>query len=132
MCSTPNQLIHNKISPDLTKLIPVLILISLIISCKNESSKFIYDYSKTSQYIRYLYVLKNERKISMIEKSYIIMKGNVVDSMITNTNYEYDDKQRLIKESRKTDFEDKPELRLYKFNSNDSLISQHTYQNGYR
>jgi hypothetical protein len=52
------------------------------------------------------------------------MFGQVVDSMITEINFEYNDKGLLIKEISQTDFEEKPSIKIYDYDKNDSLISE--------
>jgi hypothetical protein len=52
------------------------------------------------------------------------MYGQLVDSMITQVDFEYGDKGLLIKEMSQTDFEDKPTIKIYDYDKNDSLISE--------
>jgi len=52
------------------------------------------------------------------------MFGQVVDSMTTQTEFEYDSKGLLKKEISKSDFDDKPTIKIYNYDNNDSLISE--------
>ncbi|MCG6191492.1 hypothetical protein [Maribellus maritimus] len=73
---------------------------------------------------KYSYKYDLDKLESSKEISYTIMFGQIVDSMITVTNYEYDNDGLLKKEISKSDFEETPSLVLYDYNSNDSLMSK--------
>ncbi|MGE5437832.1 MAG: hypothetical protein ACM3O3_11435 [Syntrophothermus sp.] len=75
---------------------------------------------------RYSYSYDKSKLASATETTYIIMFGQVVDTMVTLTNYEYDSKGLLKRESSKTDGEEIPSLQLYDYNPNDSLIREIT------
>jgi hypothetical protein len=80
--------------------------------------------SKMSNQTKYFYKYDSNKLLSKIEKNYTIMLGQVVDSMIIQTNFVYDDKCLLTQEIAQTDYEEKPSLIIYDYDQNDSLISK--------
>jgi hypothetical protein len=98
--------------------------LALITGCKEKILKFIFDSAKMSTMTKYSYKYDSNKLESSKEISYTIMFGQIVDSMITVTNYEYDNDGFLKKEISKSDFEETPSLVLYDYDSNDSLISK--------
>jgi len=96
----------------------------LMTGCKEKVQKFIFDSSKMSTMTKYSCKYDSDKLESSKEISYTIMFGQIVDSMITVTNYEYDNDGHLKKEISKSDFEETPFLVIYDYNSNDSLISK--------
>jgi hypothetical protein len=102
----------------------IIFALVLMIGCKEKMQKFIFDSSKMSTMTKYSYKYDSDKLESSKEISYTIMFGQIVDSMITVTNYEYDNDGFLKKEISKSDFEETPSLVLYDYNSNDSLISK--------
>jgi hypothetical protein len=105
----------------------LIIGIVILIGCKEQKekvAKFMFDASKMSNQTNYFYLYDSDRLLSQIEKTYTIMFGQVVDSMITKIGFEYNDKGLLIKEISQTDFEDKPSMKFYDYDKNDSLISE--------
>ena len=101
--------------------------ILILIGCKEQKekvAKFIFDASKMSNQTNYFYSYDSDRLSSQIEKTYTIMFGQVVDSMTTKIDFEYNDKGLLIKEISQTDFEEKPSIKIYAYDKNDSLISE--------
>lgn len=96
----------------------------LMTGCKEKIQKFIFDSSKLSTMTRYSYKYDSDKLESSKEISYTIMFGQIVDSMITVTNYEYDNDGLLKKEISKSDFEETTSFVLYDYNPNDSLISK--------
>lgn len=110
----------------MTKKLIIIIGVALLTSCKEKVEKFIFDSSKMSEVTRFSYSYDKNKLASSTETTNIIMFGQVVDTMVTLTNYEYDSKGLLKKESSKTLVEDKPSLQLYDYNSNDSLIREMT------
>ena len=75
-----------------------------------------------SRLIKYESEYKQNIKISKIEKDYTIMSGRTVDSMVTKTLFEYNEKGQIVKEITTINFENTPDFKLYVYNSNDSLI----------
>ena len=102
----------------------IIFVLALVTGCKEKIQKFILDSSKMSTMRRYSYKYDSGKLESSKEISYTIMFGQIVDSMITVTNYEYDNEGFLKKEISKLDFEETPSLVIYDYNSNDSLISK--------
>lgn len=105
----------------------LIIGILILIGCeeqKEKVAKFIFDASKMSNQTNYFYSYDSDILSSQIKKTYTLMFGQVVDSMITQIDFEYNDKGLLIKEISQTDFQDKPTIKIYDYNKNDSLISQ--------
>lgn len=105
----------------------LIIGILILIGCqeqKEKSAKFIFDTSKMSIRTDYFYSYDSDRLSSQTEKTYTIMFGQLVDSMITKVDFEYDDKGLLIKKISKTDFNEKPTIKIYEYDKNDSLISE--------
>jgi len=100
--------------------------ILILISCNEQVSKFIFDASKMSNQIKFYYKLESDKLISQTEKNYTIIFGQVVDSMISQTDFIYNDKGLLIKEFSLSDFEEKPTIIFYDYNEIDSLISEIT------
>ena len=101
--------------------------ILILIGCKEQKekvAKLIFDASKMSNRTDYFYSYNSDRLLSQTEKTYTIMFGQVVDSMITQVDYEYDEKGLLIKEISQADFEDKPTIKIFDYDKNDSLISE--------
>lgn len=105
----------------------LVISILILIGCKEQKekvAKFIFDASKMSNQTNYFYSYDSDRLSSQIEKTYTIMFGQVVDSMITKIDFEYNYKGLLIKEISQMDFEEKPSIKIYDYDKNDSLISE--------
>ncbi len=95
-----------------------------LISCKEQIAKTLIDASKMTVQTKYFYEYKSDRLISQTEKTYTIMFGQVMDSMISQTNFVYNDKNFLIQEIDKLDYEEKPTIKIYDYDTNDSLISK--------
>lgn len=110
----------------MTRTLIIIIGLAILTSCNEKVAKFIFDSSKMSELTRFSYSYDKSKLASSTETTFIIMFGQVVDTMVTLTNYEYDSKGLLKKESSKTAVEDKPSLQLYDYNSNDSLILEMT------
>lgn len=96
----------------------------LLFGCKAKIADFLFDASKMNRLTKYEYVYKLGKKSSVTEKSYTIMFGQTVDSMISKTLFEYNVKGLVLKEISHSDFKEKPDLKLYHYDSNDSLISE--------
>ncbi len=108
------------------KLILILGFFSLI-GCKNINdsiAKFVFDSSKMSTLVEYNYKYDSDKLISKTEMFYTYMYKQVLDSMLIRTDYLYNDKGLLIKETSRTNFEDSSSLYLYNYDSNDSLIQE--------
>ncbi|MFB6320835.1 hypothetical protein [Saccharicrinis sp. FJH54] len=108
----------------INKLIPFLLIISFI-GCneiKEKVAKIVIDSSKLSNITVYDYKFENEKIKSEIAKTYTLMFGQIIDSMIVQTNYKFNDKGLLIKETSKADFEEKPSFHIYDYDLKDSLI----------
>ena len=97
----------------------ILIGLILISSCGDHLEKFVFDSSKVSTDTKYLYEYKSGKMQSEIEKTYMQMYGNTVDSMITRTDFEYNEKGLL--KLGKTYFGNSPDIDMYDYDSNDSL-----------
>jgi len=95
-----------------------------LISCKEQVAKFIFDASKVTFQTKYFYNYDSDKLISQIEKFYTVMFGQVVDSMIRQTDFIYNEKGLLIKELSQSDFNENPDITIYDYNEIDSLISQ--------
>lgn len=97
----------------------------LIFGCKNKIGEFIVDNSHLSYLFKYEYGY-NElgKKNSMILKQYTLMHAQIVDSSVTKTIFEYNDKGLLTKEISHTIDGIKPDIVLYNYDSNDSLIAE--------
>jgi hypothetical protein len=95
-----------------------------LIGCRDEISKFLFDSAKMSNLIQYEYKFEQNKKIEKIEKYYTIMFGQVVDTMISKTNYVYNKKGLLEKEIRSQIHDGKPDIKLYNYDLNDSLIAE--------
>lgn len=104
----------------------VIIALALLISCNEKKAKFIFDSSKVPNLTQYSYNYNAGKLTSSKETIYTVMFGQVVDTLITLTNYEYDSKGLLRKELSKTENEDNPSIHLFDYNSNDSLIREMT------
>lgn len=105
----------------------LIIGIVILIGCKEQKekvTKFIFDASKMSNQTNYFYAYDSERLSTQTEKFYTIMFGQVVDSMITKIDFEYNDKGLLIKEISQTNFKEKPSIKIYDYDKTDSLISE--------
>lgn len=99
--------------------------IVLLIGCKSveeKVAKLVFDSSKLSNMTKYDYIIENDLVKSEIAKDYTLMYGQIVDSMIVRTDYYYNDKGLLIKETSKADFEEKPSFHIYEYDLKDSLI----------
>lgn len=110
----------------MTRTLIVIIGFVFLTSCKEKVAKFIFDSSKMSNLTRYSYDYDAGKLTSSKETIYTVMVGQVVDSLETLTNYEYDSKGLLRKELSKTAFDDNPSLLLFDYNSSDSLIREMT------
>ncbi len=105
----------------------LILIIWILIGCnelKEKVTDFVFDTSKISYHTNYFYLYESDRLSNKIEKTYTIMFGKAVDSMITKIDFKYNDYGLLVKEISKTDFEDKPTTRIYDYDKNDSLISE--------
>lgn len=105
----------------------LIIGILVLIGCKEQiekATKFIFDASKMSNQTNYFYSYNSDRLSNQTEKTFTIMFGQVVDSMITKINFEYNNKGLLVKKISQTDFEEKPTIKIYDYDKNDSLISE--------
>jgi hypothetical protein len=105
-------------------LLIVIIGIALLTGCKENISKFIFDSSKMSTLTKYYYDYDSNRLTSSKEITYIFMFGNVVDTMIETSNYEYNNKNFLIRKTSKFGSGDILDICLYDYDSNDSLIRE--------
>lgn len=110
----------------MTRTLIVIIGLAFLTSCNEKIAKFIFDSSKTSNLTRYSYNYDAGKLASSKETIYTVMFGQVVDTLETLTNYEYDSKGLLRKKLSKTAFEDNPSIQLFEYNSNDSLIREMT------
>ena len=108
----------------MTKLSIIGFGLILLFGCKAKFDDFLFDESKMSRLIKYEYDYKQNKKISKIKKDYTIMYGRTVDSMVTKTLFEYNEKGQIVKEITTINFENTPDFKLYEYNSNDSLISK--------
>jgi hypothetical protein len=98
----------------------VIILGLLLISgCDDSIEKFVFDTAKVSTDKKYFYEYKSDKLKSEGVKTYMVMYGKVVDSMVTKTDYEYNEKGLL--KLGKTYFEKSPDIDLFDYDSNDSL-----------
>lgn len=79
-----------------------------------------------SNLTQYSYDYVAGKLTSSNETIYTVMFGQVVDTLETLTNYEYDSKGLLRKELSKTALDENPSLQLFDYNSNDSLIREMT------
>lgn len=102
----------------------LIIGILFLISCKEQVAKFLFDASKMSNQTKFFYKYDSEKLISQTEKYYTIMFGQVVDSMITYTDFKYNNKGLLFQEISKTGFQDKPTIEIYDYDGKDSLVSK--------
>ena len=110
----------------MTKTLIVIFGLALLTNCNEKVAKFIFDSSKMSTLTRYSYNYNSGKLTSSKETVYMVMLGQVVDTIVTLTNYEYDSKGLLRKELAKTGHNDNPSLHLFDYNANDSLISEMT------
>ncbi|MFB6318759.1 hypothetical protein [Saccharicrinis sp. FJH54] len=104
----------------------LLIGIFILIGCKQQKEKvanFIFNASKLSNNTHYFYKYDSDKLSGQTEKTYTIMFGQVVDSMITHIDFEYNERGLLTKEISQTDFDEKPTIKIYDYDKNDSLIS---------
>lgn len=105
------------------KILALIIGIVLLVGCKDIVSKMIFDETKLASKVEYSYVYKGEKLVSKTEKSYSILHGNIVDSMIVNVDFVYNKSGLIEKEVSKTSFMRKPLVNIFKYDLNDSLIS---------
>ena len=108
------------------RILIIMIGLFLLISCEEQVAKFIFDSSKMSQITRYTYDYNSKRLISSNEKTYTVMFGKIVDTLVSSTNYEYKGNGLLIKKISKYGFNDPPSLQFFDYNLNDSLIREIT------
>lgn len=105
----------------------LIIGILILIGCKEQKEKLaksLFDASNISNRTNYFYSYDSGRLSSQTEKTYTLMFGVVVDSVITQIDYEYNNKGLLIKKISKLDYEENPSLNIYNYDKNDSLISE--------
>jgi hypothetical protein len=67
----------------------ILLGLFLISSCGDHLEKFVFDTTKVSTDTKYFYEYKSDRLQSEFVKTYMLMYGKVVDSMITKSDYQY-------------------------------------------
>ncbi len=91
---------------------------------KKQVGDFKFDASKVSEQMKYFYKYDSDKLMKEKEITYMLLFGQVVDSMIIETEYEYNDKQLLSREISKSDFEDKPTINAYEYDKRDSLICE--------
>lgn len=103
-----------------------LSLFFLIASCKDvkkQIEKFIFDSSKITEVTKYYYKYNAGKKTNKIEIFNIYYAGKIVDSVITNTAFAYNDNGLIKKEISITSSSDNDTIyNLYTYDSNDSLI----------
>jgi hypothetical protein len=104
----------------------LLIGLALMTGCKEKIEKFVFDTLKMTDLTKYSYSYESGKLTSSKETAYMLMAGQIVDSTITVTNYEYDNKGLLRKELSKTVLDDNADQKVYNYASNDSLISELT------
>ena len=97
----------------------IILGLSLISGCDDSIEKFVFDTAKVSTDKKYFYEYKSDKLKSEVVKTYMVMYGKVVDSMVTKTDYEYNEKGLL--KLGKTYFEKSPDIDLFDYDSNDSL-----------
>jgi len=100
----------------------LLLGILTLFSCKEQVAKALFDTSNLTNQTKYFYKHESDKLISQTEKTYTIMFGQVVDSMISSTNFKYNAKNLLIKKVSRFDFTDNLAYRIFEYNNNDSLI----------
>jgi hypothetical protein len=100
----------------------ILLGLFLISSCGDHLEKFVFDTTKVSTDTKYFYEYKSDRLQTELSKTYMLMYGKVVDSMITKTEYDYN-KKGLLK-SKRTYYEKSPDIDLFEYDSNDSLCTK--------
>lgn len=96
----------------------------LLICCENINNsinKFAFDSSKLTTLTKYDYKYDSGKLTSETEIFYSYFNNQLTTSMLTKTDYEYNNKGLLIKETSKADFEDSPSFHLYHYDNNDSL-----------
>jgi len=103
------------------KLIILLGLITLF-SCKEKISKLVFDSSKRSDVTLVSYEFDYDKLKSESMSSYIYMNGIVIDSFNIKTNYFYNSRGLKEKEISNSSNEKEPSVRLYRYDSNDSVI----------
>lgn len=94
----------------------------LLIGCKAKIADFIFDASKMNRLTKFDYEYNHGKKSSVIEKNYTIMFGQIVDSMISKTQFEYNEKGFISREITSSGFQENPDLKIYNYGSNDSLL----------
>ena len=100
----------------------ILLGLFLISGCGDSLEKFVFDTAKVSTDTEYFYEFKSDKLQSEVVKTYMVMYGKVVDSMITKTDYEYNEKGLL--KLGKTYFEKSPDIDVFDYDSNDSLSTK--------
>lgn len=103
------------------KLIIFLGLIALL-SCKEKVAKLVFDSSKITNISLYSYEYDFDKLKSESVKSYIYMNGIVIDSFNRETNFFYNGNGLKEKEISYSSNEKEPSVRLYRYDSNDSVI----------
>ncbi len=101
-----------------------LLALILISSCKRNFEKFIFDASQVSEVVKHFYEYDAAKLKSKTEKTYIFFYGQLVDSLIVKTTYEYNQKGLL--EITKSYYDQIPDIDLFEYDSQDSLVSKMT------
>jgi len=108
------------------KTIFIFFTIFLIFSCKEVKKKieqFMFDMTKVSVVYHYEYKYNNAgKKITQIEKSKILLPDKRVIRDTTTTTFIYGKNGKIEKEISVCTTEDNSKIKIYKYDSNDSLI----------
>ena len=106
----------------MTKTSILIIGIFVLTGCKESIEKFVFNSSRVSTFTKYYYEYDSKKLISSKEITYTLMHSHILDSMILITDYKYNGKGLIIKKISKLEYQKKPTLRLFEYNSNDLLI----------
>lgn|GEM_PF-1429544 len=125
--STPHARTQ-KVKPNLNRSWNLILLFWVIVlsSCKEQVSDFFFDPSKISEHTTFIYHYDANRVMSQVSIFHMLMSGLVVDSMVTRTEFVYNNKGQLIREEEKTEISEEPTITEYHYAANDSLISEMT------
>jgi hypothetical protein len=104
----------------------IILGVLILTACNEQVTKFLFDNSKISTKTTYFYEYKSDKLIRQTEKLFIILPDQVVDSSTVNRIYDYNSKGLVLKETSQSSYDKEPSIKYFKYNRNDSLVSEIT------
>lgn len=87
----------------------------------NKLGQLMFDESKVELLIKYDYEFKSGKKTNTTQQIYTFISGNIADTITTKTFHIYNDKGLLVRELSYSDHKEKPDIKEFTYDQNDSL-----------